>query len=73
MSKDYTVSGLKDFLWGRNLPRSGSKAELVVRLEQFDANISDVIAAENAQAAERTACIEEKRGNDAAERLRAPK
>ncbi|CAK9834268.1 hypothetical protein ANTRET_LOCUS10831 [Anthophora retusa] len=67
MSKDYTVSEMKEFLRSRNLPTTGSKVELVVRLEQFDANIWNIIAAENARATEHTARIEETGGREAAD------
>ncbi|CAK9796366.1 hypothetical protein ANTQUA_LOCUS759 [Anthophora quadrimaculata] len=39
MSNNYTMFELKEFLRARNLPTSGSKAELITRLEQFDGNI----------------------------------
>ncbi|XP_076659961.1 uncharacterized protein LOC143363237 [Halictus rubicundus] len=49
MSKDYTINELKEFLRARNLAVSGSKAELILRLEEYDNNIWMVLAAEREQ------------------------
>ena len=61
MSGSYTVVDLKEFLRVRKLVTTGSKAELISRLEQYDANFWQIIAEENARTAEQTAREEEER------------
>ncbi|XP_076667929.1 uncharacterized protein LOC143368757 [Andrena cerasifolii] len=64
---NYTVAELKEFLRVRNLVTTGTKADLISRLEQCDANIWQSIAEENSWVAERTARDEEARRRAAAE------
>ncbi|CAK9830497.1 hypothetical protein ANTRET_LOCUS7656 [Anthophora retusa] len=52
MSKEYTINELSEFLRARNLAVSGSKSELILRLEDFDSNIWNVIAIERGVAQE---------------------
>ncbi|XP_076392691.1 uncharacterized protein LOC143265294 [Megachile rotundata] len=60
MSKEFTMNELKKYLRARNLPVSGSKSELILRLEEFDRNIWDILAAERVAREEELKRIEEK-------------
>ena len=57
----YTAAELKEFLRKRELVTTGTKAELISRLEKHDPNIWQTIAGENARTAEQTAGDEEAR------------